>query len=311
MVSFHILSLVALAFSFQTALAQTASTWLGCINSVGVVGTGSSAASSAACIAKCSGSTYAYYIVKGGITGLPTTNCYCSSDDPSALNYLSLSSTSTTCAAITQAAVYRTSTTFTYQGCAVGADIGLLGGTAVTVSSPAACFTHCASYPNAYYTPLLATYSCSCGDITLEISFVACTTGLYYVFSHPAAAAASGLTRRKRHLEREERVKRSQMIRERGWDCPKGMRACNVKGVADTWECIDPKSDLETCGGCAYGDYIKGHNNTESTGMDCTAVPGVYRGAVTCSEGRCEAYACKRGWTLEEGSCKKSLTIQL
>ncbi|ODN96533.1 hypothetical protein L198_04248 [Cryptococcus wingfieldii CBS 7118] len=258
--------------------------------------------------AQCSGSTYALFIAKAA--SFPTTNCYCTSSDISAINYLSFSTTATTCAPIAQAAVYRTDTTFTYQGCAAGAALNILGATATAVSAPAQCLSLCASYRNAFFSPLGVTYQCVCGDPTLSISFVACTSGLYYVYTHPADAAASGLARRKRHLEVEERMKRSQMIRERGWDCPKGMQACNVKGAADTWECIDPKSDLETCGGCAYGDYIKGLNNTPSSGMDCSTLPGVYRGSVTCSDGRCVAYACKRGWTLEGGICMKSLTVQ-
>lgn len=30
--------------------------------------------------------------------------------------------------------------------------------------------------------------------------------------------------------------KRSEMIKERNWDCPTGMQACNIVGVANSWE---------------------------------------------------------------------------
>lgn len=118
---------------------------------------------------------------------------------------------------------------------------GVLG---TTVSSPRACFELCAGTSDAYYVPYLLggntlspRYGCSCGDETVVSGSPSyCGLGSFYAYSHPAAAAASSLPRRKRAIERIQAQKRSEMIRERQWDCPTGMNACNVNGVANSWE---------------------------------------------------------------------------
>lgn len=115
---------------------------------------------------------------------------------------------------------------------------GVLG---TTVSSPRACFELCAGTSDAYFTPYLLggntlspRYGCSCGDETVVSGSPSyCGLGSFYAYSHPAAAAASSLPRRKRAIERIQAQKRSEMIRERQWDCPTGMSACNVDGVTN------------------------------------------------------------------------------
>ncbi|KIR97202.1 hypothetical protein L804_05384 [Cryptococcus deuterogattii 2001/935-1] len=100
------------------------------------------------------------------------------------------------------------------------------------------------------------------------------------------------------------------MIKERNWECPTGMQACNIAGVANSWECIDAITELESCGGRTYGDYSANGNSSEPTGVDCTALAGVLRDSVTCSDSS-EAFACKRGWALPDGGCVKTFTFQL
>lgn len=128
---------------------------------------------------------------------------------------------------------------------------GVLG---TTVSSPRACFELCAGTSDAYFTPYLLggntlspRYGCSCGDETVVSGSPSyCGLGSFYAYSHPAAAAASSLPRRKRAIERIQAQKRSEMIRERQWDCPTGMSACNVDGVTNSWE-VSPFFDGMTC----------------------------------------------------------------
>ncbi|WVW82470.1 hypothetical protein I302_104481 [Kwoniella bestiolae CBS 10118] len=66
---------------------------------------------------------------------------------------------------------------------------------------------------------------------------------------------------------------------------------------ADTpYECISPKEDLYSCGGCA----------TLGTGQDCTAIPGVL--SVSCAIGQCNVHSCKAGFTLSsDGVCLPSI----
>ncbi|OWZ61609.1 hypothetical protein AYX15_06199 [Cryptococcus neoformans] len=313
-------------FSLPVIYADTP--YLGCVLTTaanGAASLSSRQSDSATCVASCGDSNYPYAFWVGAI--VVGNNCYCVSEANyiSAANYVVPSGSSTACAPIVQAASYATSSTFSYENCytptglvsgVINTVTGVLG---TTVSSPRACFELCAGTSDAYYVPYLLggntlspRYGCSCGDETVVSGSPSyCGLGSFYAYSHPAAAAASSLPRRKRAIERIQAQKRSEMIRERQWDCPTGMNACNVNGVANSWECVDSTTDIESCGGCTYGDYSPSGNASESTGVDCTALPGVLRGSVTCSGGRCNAFACKRGWTLQNGECTKSVTLQL
>jgi len=57
------------------------------------------------------------------------------------------------------------------------------------------------------------------------------------------------------------------------------------------FECINTKTNLESCGGCttAFG-------RERAIGVDCTAIPGV--SGVECEEGVCVVTECKAGWKL-------------
>ncbi|WVQ85515.1 hypothetical protein IAT38_007680 [Cryptococcus sp. DSM 104549] len=300
---------------FFLPYAQAASAWVGCIltsSARSASGYSSSQSDSASCISTCTtrGYTYASYVslvVFGN-------NCYCMNEAsyPGAVGYIAGSAASSDlCVSLVQATTFITSTTYTFSGCYGNID---LSATTTSVSSPRACFASCASTSNAYVMPSTfgSTYTCACGAMPgLSLPSLVCGKGTYYAYDHPAGAAASALPRRKREEARYQAMKRAQMIKERAWDCPRGMKACNVQGVEDSWECVDPYRDLESCGGCANGDYVRGNNATDPTGVDCTSVPGILRGSVTCSDGRCTAFACKRGWALRNGECVRSLSIQL
>ncbi|GAA5898559.1 hypothetical protein JCM8208_004697 [Rhodotorula glutinis] len=89
-------------------------------------------------------------------------------------------------------------------------------------------------------------------------------------------------------------VKRA--IREEPWEtldsrllCPVGEQACPIFPRMGTYECLDTRSELESCGGCTS----KGH------GEDCTAIRGAQ--GVTCESGACHVYTCQVGWALDAG----------
>ncbi|KAI0756993.1 hypothetical protein C8Q80DRAFT_1116293 [Daedaleopsis nitida] len=80
--------------------------------------------------------------------------------------------------------------------------------------------------------------------------------------------------------------------------CPTGLDACPIAGLAgltDDWECLDTRTELESCGGCA----------STGAGQDCTAIPGAWN--VGCNNGKCVVYTCAAGYlrSLDNKSCVK------
>ncbi|WVW83326.1 hypothetical protein I302_105345 [Kwoniella bestiolae CBS 10118] len=74
--------------------------------------------------------------------------------------------------------------------------------------------------------------------------------------------------------------------------CPEGSRACKVgPGVASQldYECIATDEELESCGGCLFGDMIPGGKLSDlgevsnAAGTDCTQIAGVRPDGVTLS----------------------------
>ncbi|KAK8846635.1 hypothetical protein IAR55_005722 [Kwoniella newhampshirensis] len=269
------------------------------------------------------GFTYAYFSVSLA-TG---NNCQCGNDN----NFVSANafvspSIASTCVGTNLAVVVNVRSAFQQTGClSVGSLTGGLIGTltggllGATVNNPGACFSRCTLAATVYVIPynllgITPTYGCVCGGPGGSVdnnALVQCGLGTYQRFTRSAAAVASGLTRRKRQVEvTSEQTRRNQVLK-RKWDCPRGMTACNVSGIKDAWECVDPASDLESCGGCTFGNYVaqtvfSANETAIATGIDCTSLPGLLRGRVTCTSGRCEAFACKRGWTLIGGDCIKT-----
>nr|XP_031861784.1 uncharacterized protein CI109_002613 [Kwoniella shandongensis]KAA5528856.1 hypothetical protein CI109_002613 [Kwoniella shandongensis] len=268
------------------------------------------------------GFSYAYFQLSLA-TG---NNCNCGNDN----NFVSAdafvsASTAGACVGANLALVVNVKSAFQATGCLapgslVGGIIGTLTGglLGVTVNNPGACFSRCTLATSVYVVPykilnLTPAYGCVCGGPGGSLdnnALVQCGLGTYQKFTRSAAALASGLVRKKREITlNAEQIKRNEIVA-RKWDCPSGMRACNVHGVADAWECVDPASDLESCGGCTYGDYdhqtvFSANETAIPTGFDCTALPGVLKARITCTSGQCEAFACRRGWYLSGGDCLK------
>jgi len=71
--------------------------------------------------------------------------------------------------------------------------------------------------------------------------------------------------------------------------CPLGQEACGGYSGPNSYECIDTRTTLDSCGGCVFP--IQGH---EEGGTDCSVIPGVEN--VRCTNGQCSVMSCKLGW---------------
>ncbi|KAH9910835.1 uncharacterized protein BXZ73DRAFT_108439 [Epithele typhae] len=86
--------------------------------------------------------------------------------------------------------------------------------------------------------------------------------------------------------------------------CALGQRSCPVYGVSATGhgyvrgsECVDVRTDLESCGGCVADDSPLGGRNADG-GRDCSAIP--HTGRVACRGGACVIESCASGFALSE-----------
>ncbi|KAH9845996.1 hypothetical protein C2E23DRAFT_872605 [Lenzites betulinus] len=106
----------------------------------------------------------------------------------------------------------------------------------------------------------------------------------------------------KRHLARRR-------------ECAPGQKSCPVYGGggADNvrgYECVDVRSDLESCGGCVGPEDSLLGERAPDGGRDCSAIPNV--DSVRCRSGACVIGRCAQGYSLSpDGSrCVHSLSVQ-
>ncbi|GAA6047976.1 hypothetical protein JCM3770_006452 [Rhodotorula araucariae] len=112
---------------------------------------------------------------------------------------------------------------------------------------------------------------------------------------HAAAAPPSALYDSRGKAARVwEYVRRA--IQDEPWEtldsrllCPVGETACPIFPRMGTYECLDTRVELESCGGCT----------SKGAGEDCTAIRGAQ--GVTCESGACHVYTCQPGWALDAG----------
>ncbi|WVQ96852.1 hypothetical protein IAU59_003959 [Kwoniella sp. CBS 9459] len=186
------------------------------------------------------------------------------------------------------------STTFDLVDCASSVTYNDDGQTSAVVGSVKECYAQCASqYIAVFWKSSTGDYRCQCGAYSIEDyePIATCDADNYFIYSHPASAQASGLARRRARLERAHA--RSFTY------CPSGLTACKVSPTGDEYECIDPNAELESCGGCLYGEV---GNSSSVVGQDCSTM-GAKLGASTCINGQCVASACQQGRTLVKGQC--------
>lgn len=81
--------------------------------------------------------------------------------------------------------------------------------------------------------------------------------------------------------------------------CPYGHSACAIPGNKFGFECLDIRSDIESCGGCAFP--LPG----ATKGTDCTAVFGALD--VSCQQGKCVVESCLEGYVLKGDVCESAV----
>ncbi|EIW59555.1 uncharacterized protein TRAVEDRAFT_147597 [Trametes versicolor FP-101664 SS1] len=100
-------------------------------------------------------------------------------------------------------------------------------------------------------------------------------------------------------------------------ECARGHQSCPIYGVraggagyVRGHECVDVRSDLESCGGCVADDAPANGERSAGGGRDCSAIPHV--DSVTCSAGACVIGRCEQGFSVSaDGSrCVRSLSVQ-
>lgn len=204
-----------------------------------------------------------------------------------------------------------TSSQVTQQGCYTSAT--LTGGSSSTITNPDTCFSTCLNWKYMSITPVGTggTYTCTCGTAETLGTSANCAVNRPVVYTN-SDGTASLAARRRRALEIAARMQAQQKV------CPGSLKSCFTatpslsEGIA--FECVDTKSELESCGGCVRGEYTNDFvlgQTIATSGEDCTAIEGVAFGAVSCVKGRCVASQCSSGYRLVNGSCEPDASFKV
>nr|XP_018265868.1 uncharacterized protein I303_02244 [Kwoniella dejecticola CBS 10117]OBR88026.1 hypothetical protein I303_02244 [Kwoniella dejecticola CBS 10117] len=256
-----------------------AGTFVGCVLSLTVSLTaqnGARVSNQNACNTRCLAAKYQYSYYTAN-TVLGTVNCYCDnvgSYVASSAYLVGSTANPSSCLDTFQATATDLQTTFNFEGCSntvTGVTINLAQGTILggaIVQDPHACFQRCAGNGNAYFIPIVPTltaiaptYGCVC-DPSGAGTAGACGILQFYKYTHSASASQNAQSRKRQLAAMAEKERRKSF-------CPKKMTSCMIPGVEDSWECIDPQSDLESCGGCTHGEYTAyGPSNSTATGVE-------------------------------------------
>ncbi|OCF34128.1 hypothetical protein I316_04077 [Kwoniella heveanensis BCC8398] len=309
------LTLIALA-QLRLARADYSTLFVGCVSYSFSPSTSTSTFSTLDaqdCASYCYGDsqgpwTYAYFNPEAPIRkrGPAPTMCICSMEAPAAAEYATSSDTtgSATCDT-NQLTMLTSASTYTFEGCYETAKLdnpstAKLG----TYADPQGCLASCKAYEVAAWYPLSGGLSCACASSS---SFERGTLGGCGPTRPYFATHAVGDSINSQFAKRQLRERLVKERSERTALCPKAMTACRVPGAfIDSFECINTAEELESCGGCAQGFFNDNDAANASIGVDCTSVPGVARGGVSCTSGTCEVFACRPGWVLLAGACVPS-----
>ncbi|WWC88889.1 uncharacterized protein L201_003804 [Kwoniella dendrophila CBS 6074] len=157
----------------------------------------------------------------------------------------------------------------------------------------------CASIPDAEYTVTLLSPTNEPNIATVQQSTAQTL--------HPTTETGSQFSDEDEHMTRRSilmrRLKAGRKQIQKAY-CPTNQSACKVLHE-NAYECIDTQTELESCGGCTIGLW----EDTEvglgysKVGTDCTMLPGVIEGEISCNSGQCIATACEYGYKLVAGTC--------
>ncbi|WWC70660.1 uncharacterized protein I206_104611 [Kwoniella pini CBS 10737] len=273
--SISLLTISALLYA-QTVLADN--TFAGCYSDDGVtfvtqLGTGGgegSPANAAECSTTCGSSDYTYAAWRASDGA-----CFCSNNFPTGPQMTSGQDYSGTCTTSSDFSVRVVTTSFNLLECTDSVSYDNDGFMPFVVVNPQDCFNNCrGAYIGTFIeAPQNGYYTCQCAADKLDSigNEVTCSPSSYFIFYHTAAAKASGLSRRK-SLPTDIVSQRYTQY------CPSGLTACRIQGQEESYECLNTSTELESCGGCMFGQY---GNTTSDAGEDCTTI-GAALGASTC-----------------------------
>ncbi|WWC90260.1 uncharacterized protein L201_005193 [Kwoniella dendrophila CBS 6074] len=263
-------------------------------------------------------STYAFfwYTIDSQFPELAVPHCRCSQIEPP-INQWMVGSTDGSCdAGVTgeKYGAYLTFTDFSFKGCYSMMNPDLPS--PVEIERIERCFDYCPKRDdqNRILQNTLnqindsGEWNCRCYyDLKDLLTFPQtvlqeCSVDAYFVYKYNEPISPSQAAARKRNKEKRERQLSLRLDINGGKDrndkfCPKGLKPCPISkdDLYGDYECIDTTSELESCGGCIHGRHTRG--------IDCTAMPGVLPGFVTCSDGKCVVSGCEDGFTLVDGEC--------
>ncbi|WVF70003.1 hypothetical protein IAT40_004789 [Kwoniella sp. CBS 6097] len=230
-----------------------------------------------------------------------SASCYCSATSPSAMYSYISNGDAESC-----------STNTLYHSRMIQTSMSLVGQYAsvsfanseeyAVVQTAQDCFQHCVASTQATFMVNRGAspqnFRCWCSPLS-NAGAISSSGDAYFVYNHAAGAYGNEASTFVKRQMRE----RLEIARERALlaVCPSHLTACKVSSSDEySFECIDTQSELESCGGCTFGEF---NNATAPLGQDCNTI-GSVMGASTCLAGRCVSFACKRGYTLVDGQCK-------
>lgn len=128
------------------------------------------------------------------------------------------------------------------------------------VSDHGACLRQCVNWNGANVSPDGDAYTCQCDDGAggfPQTGEVDCTPDVQLRFSHgrgayTTVAPAGQSIWAKRSIREQLRLDQQKVA---GKLCPNTARACLTSPGASTFECIETDDELESCGGCLYGEF--------------------------------------------------------
>lgn len=315
----HLLLLPLLAIGALAQIAERDFAIEGCIGlttilnpALGIAGSAVTGlfTSESACAAACRTRGFNYAFFLGGQVLPSVTSCACSNNAPQVSQLLAANAAVNGAGAAgicgtTNLQTIQLNTNFRLRACAF-ADAFTNTAVQPTTQNPgtvANCLAQCTGFAYALVN-YAANGACTCASgttVTNAARLGACSsTGASNAIYFNSAFPVASRTARKRDLERNSQMPLGL--------CPTGFDACvlggnDSYGGTDSFECIDTRSELESCGGCLHGvaDSLTG---ASVTGVDCTSLPGVALGGATCTLGKCEVFACKKGHTLVGGRCE-------
>ncbi|WWC61324.1 uncharacterized protein I303_103905 [Kwoniella dejecticola CBS 10117] len=174
----------------------------------------------------------------------------------------------------------------------------------IPLGSLVKCLDTCAGYPIAFtaYNDSRIYCTCSVAQPDPDDLQTVCGIGDWFTYSESIDALPSAIISRKRQGGFKARRTRMSL-------CPEGYRACKITlGRGMEYECIDVTQELESCGGCFFGQVTIDPNRIATTlegniGKDCSKMEGIRQDGVTCISGECIAFACEEGSHLSDSQC--------